>query len=268
MIALLLAAELALAGPPASVSPAMVQAAHALDAGRTEQARRMIAAAVGQGAAEAEVDPLLARLALAEGRNGEALARLREVLRKAPDDTALLVDAATAAARLGANDEAEGFAQRAAARPDAGWQAFNLLGVLADRRRDWAAAEAAYAAALRRTPGTAAVLSNQGWSRLMQGQWREAEQSFAKAAALEPGNRLIADNLELARDALTDDLPRRRAGENDRDYAARLNDAGIGARLLGDEARATAAFTRAVEVRGEWYERAYNNLRVGQTTTR
>jgi len=257
-------AAAALAAPP----PAMAQAAHALDVGRTEQARRMIAAAVGEGASEAEVDPLLARLALVEGRNTEALARLREVLRTRPDDTALLIGAATAAARLGRNEEAERFAQRAAVRADAGWQAFNLLGVLADRRQDWAAADAAYRRALRLAPDCAAVLNNQGWSQLARGQWRRAEQAFARAAAIVPADKVIADNLELARAALAAELPGRRAGESDHDYAARLNDAGIAARLLGDEARATAAFTRAVEVRGQWYERAYNNLQAGQTAAR
>jgi len=55
-------------------------------------------------------------------------------------------------------------------------------------------------------------------------------------------------------------LPRRKPGEADSDWAARLNDAGVAAEALGDRKRAIAAFTQALEASGSWYERAANNL--------
>ena len=70
----------------------------------------------------------------------------------------------------------------------------------------------------------------------------------------------MANNVELARAALAADLPQRRPGESEDDWAMRLNDAGVVARLQGDRARAVAAFARAIEARGSWYERAANNL--------
>jgi len=69
-----------------------------------------------------------------------------------------------------------------------------------------------------------------------------------------------ARNLELARSAIDASLPARRSGESDADWAARLNDAGLAAAILGDKARATAAFTQAVDASGTWYARAANNL--------
>jgi len=180
----------------------------------------------------------------------------------------LLVGAATAAARLGLDANAERFARRAAKTTSAGCQPLNLLGVLADRRHDWAEADRAYAEALRRAPDNASVLNNWGWSRLGRGEWLEARQAFARAAAIDPANRVIANNLELVRAGLANELPHRRTGENNDDFAARLNDAGVTARLLGDETRATAAFTLAVQARDRWYERAYNNLGSRQTAAR
>ena len=62
--------------------------------------------------------------------------------------------------------------------------------------------------------------------------------------------------------ALAADLPQRRAGESDRDWAVRLNDAGVAAELLGDRQRAVAAFTQALDASPMWYGRASNNLQL------
>ena len=104
------------------------------------------------------------------------------------------------------------------------------------------------------------MVNNQGWSLLLRGDWRRAETVFERAAALDPRSKRIASNLELARAALASDLPQRRAGESEHDWAARLNDAGVAAKVLGDRTRAIAAFTQALEVSGSWYTRAANNL--------
>jgi hypothetical protein len=71
----------------------------------------------------------------------------------------------------------------------------------------------------------------------------------------------VANNVELAKAALAAELPERRPGESEDEWAMRLNDAGVVARLQGDRARAIAAFAQAIEARGSWYERAANNLR-------
>jgi Flp pilus assembly protein TadD len=241
---------------------------HAFDVGRTEQAKRMIASALAQGVAERQVERQLARLDLVEGRDQVALSRYRLLLQTAPMDASLLLSAALAATRVGEDQDALAFGQRAAQLPESGWEVFNILGVLADRRLDWMAADAAYAEASRRAPRSAAVWNNLGWSRLIRGDWLRAERAFAQAAQLSPGERIILNNLELARAALAEDLPQRHTGESQNEYAARLNDAGVAARSLGQEGRATAAFTRALEARSLWFDRAYNNLQQGSTKSR
>ena len=260
MLSLLLAAAVASASPPAN---ALSEAGHAIDAGRLEQARKMIANAVAAGAAGPQVERLLADLAYKSGRNAEALARYRALLAKTPSDPRLAERAGIAALKAGDRAAAELLA-RATASPAASWRAWNARGVAADLEHDWAGADAAYSEAARRAPGQAEIHNNSGWSKLLRGDWSEGLKLLNKAAKLDPRSTRIANNLELARTALAEDLPRRRAGESSADWAARLNDAGVAARLRGEKARAIAAFARAVEARDIWYERAANNLAIAE----
>lgn len=96
---------------------------------------------------------------------------------------------------------------------------------------------------------------------LLRGDWAAAVPLFQKAVALDKDSERIANNLELAKAALAADLPRRRSGEANGDWAARLNDAGVAAELLGDKQRAVAAFTQALDASPVWYDRASNNLK-------
>jgi Flp pilus assembly protein TadD len=141
------------------------------------------------------------------------------------------------------------------------WRAWNAKGVLADFTGDWAAADEAYSHAHVLAPEQGRIINNQGWSKLLRGDWAAAVPFFEEAVTLDPKNERIANNLELAKEALAADLPRRRAGESDEDWAARLNDAGVAAELLGDRKRAVAAFTQALDTNPAWYDRASNNLR-------
>jgi len=111
-------------------------------------------------------------------------------------------------------------------------------------------------------PDRAEVLNNQGWSLMLRGRWADALPLLERAAAIDPKSHRIADNLELAKAALSEDLPRRQSGESDADWAARLNDAGVLAAAGGDRKRAVAAFAQALEASNSWFARAANNLAI------
>ena len=81
---------------------------------------------------------------------------------------------------------------------------------------------------------------------------------------MDPKSARIAANLELARAAMSEDLPKRRPGESEADWAARLNDAGVIAKVQGNNRKAVAAFTQAIEARSQYYARAANNLATAQ----
>ena len=118
----------------------------------------------------------------------------------------------------------------------------------------------AFAFAVALAPGEAELLNNQGWSYLVRGRWTDALTSLGQAAAIDPESERITTNLVLARAAVAESLPQRRDGESESDWAARLNDAGVIAKVQGDNKKAAAAFAQAVEVRSQYYERAANNL--------
>jgi Flp pilus assembly protein TadD len=253
MFALLLAAAV-------TVAPAYAEIDRAIAMHRLDQARMMIAAAVGAGAQGAAVERPLAALAFAAGRNEEALARTIALLRDVPDDPILLEQATLAAMRMGATDEAAKFAKRAARQETASWRVWNALGVIADEARDWDAADHAFARAAVLAPGRYEIANNRGWSLLLRGDWDAAASVLAKAAALAPDSVRTANNLDLARMGLAGDLPARGAGETSADYAARLNDAGVAAQARGDSKKARAAFAQAIHASGQYYARAGANL--------
>lgn len=245
-----------------TVAPGSIlqEAAHAIDAGRLEQARLMVGRAIADGANGAEVERVLADLAFAKGNYSEALARYDKLLGAAPTQPALLERAGISALKLGDIARAAPLIAQATSGGRGSWRAWNARGVVADMRHDWTDADEAYAQALRLAPDEADIINNRGWSQLLRGDWAGAVQDLQRAAAGDPKATRIVNNLELARAALAADLPRRRAGEADEAWAKRLNDAGVAAEILGDKARAIAAFTQALQASGSWYARAANNL--------
>ena len=272
IVALLLALSAAAAKPaapptmPAAEPPVeLADVDQAIRAGRLEQAHIMVGRAMAAGQKGAHVDLILANLASAQGKNEEALARYQALLAVAPDDTMLAERAGISALKTGKVDLAIELLNRSIKWPAASWHAWNARGVAADYKRDWVTADESYAKAASLAPDEADVVNNQGWSYLLRGDWKKAVGYFERAAARDPKSVRIGNNLELARDALATDLPRRLPGEEDADWAARLNDAGVAAQLLGDKARAVAAFSQALEARGNWYDRAANNLKAANS---
>jgi Flp pilus assembly protein TadD len=257
MLGLLLLAGAAAASPAVD---RLAEAEHAIAAGRLTQARSMISAAVAGGARGEGVDRAMADFAYAAGNDEEALARYTILVGLHPHDRLFLERAATCAIRLGKTPLAKGLVSHATSLPDATWRAWNARGVLADLDADFDTADSSYRRALELTPREPEVLNNLGWSRLLRGDWEGAIAPLEEAAALTPRSARVSNNLELARAAVAGNLPARRRGESDDSWSARLNDAGVAARIRGNRARAIAAFSRAIEARGSWYERAANNL--------
>ena len=248
--------------PPAPAPPvySLSEAAHAIDAGRLEQARLMIANAVKAGASGAQVDRLMADLAYMSGKYDAALPAYRALLVGNPSDAVLYERAGISAAHIGDMKGANLLLGRATAFPGATWRAWNARGVAADYAQDWTVADESFARAEWLAPNRSEVFNNFGWSLLVRGRWNEALDKLERAAALDPKNERIANNVELARAALIQELPARVPGETDEDWAARLNDAGMIAKVRGDNAKAAAAFAQAVHVRSRYYARAANNL--------
>lgn len=259
---LLTAASVAAAPVPASPSAheLLAGARHAVHANRLDQAALMVSRAVAAGASGPELDRVLADYAYASDNYAEALTRYEALLKSAPIDRSIFEPAGIAALKLGKVERASSLLSQATSGRGAGWRSWNALGVVADFRGDWAKADECYDQASRIAPSEVEPVNNRGWSLLLRGDWQQALRFFEQAVALDPKSKRAANNLELARTALSADLPRRQPGESESSWAARLNDAGVAAAVLGDKERATAAFTQAIDVSGTWYSRAANNL--------
>ena len=246
--------------PLAAPLPSLAETQHAIDVGRLDQARLMIGRAIAGGMSGPQVDYILADLAFASAKYDEALIRYRQLLARNPDNSLFAERAGISALKQGDVASAASFIDRATRAAKPTWRAWNARGVVADMQQDWSAADKAYGAAANLASDSADVVNNQGWSQLLRGDWKRAIGLFQRAAELDPGSIRIANNLELARAAMAGDLPQRQANETDQAWAARLNDAGMAAQLMGDKRRAIAAFTQALEASGTWYARAANNL--------
>ena len=253
------------AATPKLPAPPLAEAEHAINAGRLEQARLMIGRAVAAGVTGPQVDRLLADFAFASGKNEEAQLRYQRLLAADPTNPVLAERAGISALKVGNVATAVVLIDRSTKSPKASWRAWNARGVISDMQQKWEAADTAYAEAAKRAPDEAEVISNQGWSQLLRGNWNQAVGLFERAAQLDPHSPRIANNLELARGAVAAELPVRQAGEDDRAWAARLNDAGMAAQIMGNRQRAIAAFTQALEASGTWYDRAANNLQAASS---
>ena len=264
-VLLFLSAQAATPAATVPPAPALSDIEQAVSAGRLEQARLMAGRAITAGVKGPQLDKILADLAFASGKYDEAFVRYQQLFGIAPGDSMLAERAGISALKLGKVDLAAVYITHATKSSSTSWRAWNARGVIADLRQDWNAADQAYAKAATLAPGEGEILNNQGWSQLLRGDWSKAAILFDQAAALDPKNDRIANNLELARAALASDLPRRRPGEDDQAWAARLNDAGVAAQLLGNRKRAVAAFTQALEASGRWYDRAANNLKAANS---
>ena len=253
--------------PAAPVQPAetetqisLAEAGRAIAAGRLDQARRILGIALAAGVKGEPVDRLLADLAYASGDYHQAMQLYASLLATHPNEVLLLERAGIAALRLRRTEEATSLLDRATRQPSAGWRAWNARGVAADREGRWGEADAAYVRALELDPSHAEIHNNMGWSLMLRGLWSDALASFERAAAADPKLPRLMNNIELARAALSAELPYRLAGESDEAYAARLNDAGVVAASAGQGDKAKAAFAQAIEVRSRWYAKAAENL--------
>ncbi len=264
MILVLVAAASAAIQPAPALAPdpgLLRDAARSIEGGRLEEARLIIARAITQGARGPAVERLTADLDFASGKYVEALTGYQDLARSADKQTSDCERGAISALKTGRVDDAKPLVACAIGVDHPSWRAWNAMGVLADFTGDWADADEAYARAHAAAPREARIVNNEGWSKLLRGDWAAAVPYFEEAVALDAKNERIANNLELAKAALAADLPRRQAGESDESWAARLNDAGVAAELLGDRKRAVAAFTQALDADPTWYDRASNNLR-------
>ena len=256
--ATLLLASAAVAAPPPPPAPTLEAIDAALAAGQAAAAHDLIDRARIAGDSpdlalrQAEVSLAANDLAAATTQFTQ-LAALPALAAQASQGLGITL------VRLDRNDEAAVALDRALALDPKLTRAWLARGVVADRKRDWAAADAAYTHAMALDPASTAALVNRGYSRLLQGHFVEAEADLARAVALAPGLTIAATDLRLAR-AMQGKYDAAFAGVKRPDLARDLNMVGFAAMARGDYGVAEAYFNRALKLSDQFDHTAWANL--------
>jgi len=228
----------------------------ALAAGRLEDARDIIAR-TAPTSDSAELRLRSAELALANNALSEAITAFSAL-------TAAIGGRAhqgigLAKFRQGDVTAAKTALETAVAADPALVRSWIALGVIADRGRDFALADAAYAHALAIAPLSAPALSNRGYSLMLRGRYAEAEVELAKAVGIDPQLKVAATNLRLAR-ALQGRYRDAFDGSTEAALATDLNTVGFGAMARGDYKTAESYFNRALNLNPKFDPVAWANL--------
>jgi tetratricopeptide (TPR) repeat protein len=161
---------------------------------RVEEARRLLA---GTAAGNDEQQRLLAMTeaqVLREARRyDEAYRVLTAALERAPEDTALLYDAAMAAEKLDRIDEMERLLRKMMQLKPDDPHAYNALGyTLADRNQRLPEAYELIAKALSLAPDDAHIIDSMGWVYYRMGNLAKARELLERAYALRPEGEIGA----------------------------------------------------------------------------
>jgi Flp pilus assembly protein TadD len=233
----------------------------ALDEQRYVDAGQMLDEALLAGIKEPRLVLLGGELNLGRGRFGQALSAFKTAEKTPALKARAMEGEGLALASLGRSDEAMRTLKAAIAEAPQAWRAWNALAAEYDHQGAWRDAEAAYAHALEGSDGAAIVFNNRGYSRILQRRLDDAVADLAKALQKKPGLVEAMTNLRLAL-ALRGDYDRALAGSGQEDRAALLNNAGFAAGMRGDYDRAEDLLAQAMSQRGEYYDRAAQNLKL------
>jgi Flp pilus assembly protein TadD len=239
----------------------VAQIQQAIDEQRLLDAARMLDAALLAGGGDTRLALAGGDLSLARGNYESAFASYKTAQDAPATREAALQGQGIALALMGRSGEALAALQSAVVEFPAAWRAWNALGSEYDHRGRWAEAEDAYAHALSVAPGEALVLNNRGYSRLLQHKRTDAVADLVAALQKRPAFPEAQTNLRLAL-AIRGDYDRAIAGGTPDDQATLLNNAGFAAGMRGDYAQAEDLLGRAIKAKSVYYARATENLKI------
>ena len=196
--------------------------------------------------------------ALSEGNIAAARAHFEAVRTTAPDNALALQGLGLSHLLAGDVAAAEPHLLRSTELDRGLWRSWNGLGVIADGRADWAAADAASQAAIAAAPNEAKLHNNRGMSLMRRGEPARAVQAFDAALRLDRGLATAANNRRIAL-AQTGQYDAALAGVSERDLPLALNNVAVVAARRGDRAVADRLFAAAVTAAPRYYELAVRN---------
>jgi len=195
---------------------------------------------------------LRARLAMLQGRFGDAVGQLQALAGRSPDDAQVLGVLALALFDDGRESEARVPAQRAIALDAEQHEALLALGSLSLSRHDADEAGPLFILALRRHPGSGRALSGLGQSLLLRGELPNGEFALERATVAMPEHLGTWHALAWSQllQGKRDDAEHsyQQAYELDRNFGESHGGLALVAALKGDAATAEAAIKRALRL--------------------
>ena len=237
----------------------VAQIQQALDDQRYVDAGTLLDRALISGGSDPRLAVLAGSLNLAKGRYDQALASFKRVDAQAATRARALEGEGIALSLLGRTEEAQPILESSVSENPAAWRAWNALGVIYDRRHDWAKADVAYQHAISASKSSPIVLNNRGFSRLSQNRLDDAASDFVAALQIKPDFASARNNLRLAI-AMKGDYSRAIEGTDSSNRASVLNNAGFAAMARGDYSEAEDLLGQAIQAKGEYYSVAAANL--------
>jgi Flp pilus assembly protein TadD len=234
----------------------------AIRSGRLIQARMMLTRIPdpASGPRPVAIEALRAELALAEGRDDDALQAFDVLGAGAPENCRFLIGSGIAASRLGKAGQAVTSLRHATQGCTVDWRAWNALGVALDAQQQWEASASAYAHALALRPGSATLLNNIGMSLTLQHRFSLAADYFETALRHAPGDVRIVNNLDIARGSIGQPPVRNPVSDDAARWAERLSNAGRAAMLAGRSSEASVMLAQAVTTSPTYQQDAASSL--------
>lgn len=244
---------------PAASEGIVNQIQQALDDQRFVDAGSLLDRAIMSGTSDPRLALLGGELNLSRGRYDAALASFKQVDAQPALRARALEGEGIGMSLLGRSDDALPVLEAAVSLNPNAWRAWNTLGVIYDRRHDWAKADVAYDHAMTASNGSPLVLNNRGFSHLSQGRLDDAAGDFVAALQKKPDFSSARNNLRLTI-AMKGDYARATEGASATDRPSILNNAGFAAMARGDYSTAKNLLGQAIQAKGEYYSVAAANL--------
>jgi Flp pilus assembly protein TadD len=200
-------------------------------------------------------------LFLERGLVKEAEGEFQAILKTEPKEALGYEGLGLTSLRMHKFEEAETNLQQALhLNPDL-WQAYNLLGMVYNHRRDFETAILQYQKAISMKPTEGSLYNNLGIAFFLKGDYEEAARSFTEALKMEAAPEKASNNLALTLCKLGRYQDALEVFKKSGDEASAYNNLGYMYLKEGKNREAIEAFEKALEIKPEFYEQAYENLK-------